>query len=315
MDNIKLLQVPFDFGQDSFGVRQAYSYLINRGLIQRLSQFAPTVEVGNLYFPAKSLRGISGNMKAKGECSRFNHMISDEISSLHLRSSFLLNIGGDHGLGLGTVHGLLSHDPETIVVWADAHGDINTPYTSKSANFHGMPLSFLLGLARDREFNWIRKLLPSRNLIYFGPRELDKAEKNIIDELGIQYFSSEMINEEGADVLLTQALSNIDPLGIKPIHLSFDVDVFDSYDMRSTGIRVKSGPRLDEVFIMAETLAQTLRLRSMDVVEFNPLIGTKQEVEVSSDIIIELIEVIMDKIFPDIQTTRFNDEKLNQSFY
>ena len=53
-----------------------------------------------------------------------------------------LTLGGDHSIGVGTVHGHLKAQPETSLLWVDAHADINTPATSNSGNAHGMPLSF-----------------------------------------------------------------------------------------------------------------------------------------------------------------------------
>jgi arginase len=31
-----------------------------------------------------------------------------------------------------------------VVIWIDAHADINTPLSSASGNIHGMPLSFVV---------------------------------------------------------------------------------------------------------------------------------------------------------------------------
>ena len=43
-------------------------------------------------------------------------------------------------MGLGTVAGTLQHDPDTVVLWVDAHADINTLETSTTGNMHGMPV-------------------------------------------------------------------------------------------------------------------------------------------------------------------------------
>ena len=55
-----------------------------------------------------------------------------------------LTLGGDHSIGIGTVHGALKARPNTSILWVDAHADINTPQTSASKNLHGMPVSFNL---------------------------------------------------------------------------------------------------------------------------------------------------------------------------
>jgi hypothetical protein len=52
-------------------------------------------------------------------------------------------------MAAGTVHGHLKAQPDTVVVWVDAHADINPPLASKSGNFHGMVLSFLVHELQD----------------------------------------------------------------------------------------------------------------------------------------------------------------------
>jgi arginase len=291
------LGIPFDYGQIHIGVRLAYEALIERGLLNRLSEFAGIENCGEMKIPFKTPEEKWKKIKHIEKCAIINYEISKQIEHMDLSSSFLLNVGGDHGMALGTVHAMLMKEPETVVVWADAHGDINLPESSPSGNFHGMPLAFILGLASDDNFSWVFRHLIPKNLIFFGPRDLDPWEKDIIKSLGIQYFSSEEINRIGSQKVVEMALYRADPRGVKPIHLSFDVDLFDAYDIKATGTRVNSGPRLEEVFLMGGLLAQTGRLRSMDLVEFNPLLGTEEEVEASADIILKFVETTIGQVF------------------
>ena len=58
-----------------------------------------------------------------------------------------------------------------------------------------------------------------------------------------------------------------------PIHVSFDVDALDPSYVSSTGTRVDNGMHPQEVrSIILETMRQE-SLVSLDVVEFNPLLG------------------------------------------
>lgn len=50
---------------------------------------------------------------------------------------FVLTVGGDHSVSLGSVAGILRARPATRVLWVDAHADINTPCGSASGNMHG----------------------------------------------------------------------------------------------------------------------------------------------------------------------------------
>ena len=46
-------------------------------------------------------------------------------------------------MAIGTLMGHARVHPDMVVLWIDAHADINTPLTSDSGNIHGMPLSFV----------------------------------------------------------------------------------------------------------------------------------------------------------------------------
>lgn len=267
MNTVKFLGIPFNAGQPHLGVEKAPKSLREAGLLRNLGRVE---DLGDLDFSLCGERTM-GPVKNERLCGLGNALISEAIASEDLSESFLLNAGGDHGLSLGSIHGLLHHYPDLVVIWADAHGDINPPEASSSGNFHGMPLSFLLkGDQGRRSFSWLRRRLKPGQLIYMGPRDLDTAEKQIIEDLGIQWYSSQDLNAYGSRALLKRALRIADPRGMKPIHLSFDVDVFDSLDVVATGTRVSEGPRRDEIFSLGQEIALTGRLRSMDLVEINP---------------------------------------------
>jgi arginase len=295
MDKIKILNIPFDFGQPHTGVRKACDYLVSHGLIQELNNICSDVELSIVSFPIKSEPFFSDNIIDIEANSLMNYRISRQISQQNLGDSFLLNIGGDHGMGLGTVHGILNHDPDTIVIWADAHGDINTPLTTPTGNFHGMPLAYLIH--ETDPLPWMKHKLDPKHLIIFGARDLDQGEKDIIKKRGIQYFSSDEINRVGAQEVLEMALHRADPYNKKPIHLSFDVDLCDAMDMRATGTKVNHGPKLEEVFMMGGFLAQTGRLKSLDLVEFNPELGYSSEVEAAAEFIVDFLKVTLNQVF------------------
>lgn len=301
MQKIKLFGIPFDFGQDHSGVRAGLQHLKKNGLISRLEKLSPVTEIGEIKYPQKIVEPRIDGIKNIKQSSIGNKIISESIESFELDSSFLLNVGGDHGMALGTVHGILGQRPESVVIWADAHGDVNTPQTSPSGNFHGMPVAFLLHISKHPEFEWVRhKLLPSR-LILIGPRDLDQGEIEIIQRFGIQYFSSDDLNRMGAKEVLDLALHRADPLNSLPIHLSFDVDIFDENDVESTGTRVADGPKVQEVFRLGTLLGETGRLKSMDLVEFNPLIGNAEQVKASTDLVLNFLETTLKAVFSPSQ--------------
>ena len=142
---------PYHFGQPHEGVKDAATVLRSLGLVDGLRDISKVIDLGNLDFSLCKNGPLPSSIKNEKKNAMANELISNCIASENLKDSFLLNIGGDHGMALGTIHGILSHRPNTIVVWADAHGDINTPSSSQSGNFHGMPLSFLLGIPKKKK--------------------------------------------------------------------------------------------------------------------------------------------------------------------
>jgi arginase len=65
------------------------------------------------------------------------------------RPKRLLTAGGDCAVDIATIDYLNGLYPNLTVVWIDAHLDANTPETSPSGNFHGMPVSAILGRAPE----------------------------------------------------------------------------------------------------------------------------------------------------------------------
>ena len=72
-------------------------------------------------------------------------------------------LGGDHSLGIGSVHGTANATAKTCgdigLIWIDAHPDINTPMTSSSGNLHGQSMAFILHELNEyvpelRGFEW-----------------------------------------------------------------------------------------------------------------------------------------------------------------
>lgn len=289
---INLIGFPYHYGQRLDGATLAATHLRQNGLIEKLENVAVVKDLGNVSMPFEKQNKVFNNIKDAEANSAANYLISETISCLD-PNDFILSIGGDHGMGLGTIHGILNLHPDSVIVWADAHGDINTPLTSPSGNFHGMPLAFLLHVAKDPRFSWIKNKLSQHKLILIGQRDLDQGEKEIIEQYGIQCFSSEELNRIGAKEILDMALNKADPLGVCPIHLSFDVDLFDGMDIPSTGTKVYHGPRLEEVFLLGGLLGETGRLKSMDIVEFNPNLGTFKEVQASTELIMDFIELTL----------------------
>ena len=217
-------------------------------------------------------------MKNPRAVSSVTKQLSGQTYYHSKQGRFVLTLGGDHSIAIGTIAGTAKATRERLhrelaVIWVDAHADINTPETSNSGNVHGMPCAFLTGLASSDHseiFSWLQpdQLISTAKLVYIGLRDVDRGEKRILREHNIKAFTMHDIDRHGIGRVMEKALAHIGT--DTPIHLSFDVDALDPQWAPSTGTPVRGGLTLREGDYIAETVHETGQLVAMDLVEVNP---------------------------------------------
>ncbi|VDH90705.1 arginase [Mytilus galloprovincialis] len=258
---IGLVGVPFSKGQQRDGTEKGPGALRNGGLLETLTSIGHDVhDYGDLPLDFSDDKegqiGVAKNPKTVGHASK---MIADKVSEVVKSGRTCLALGGDHSMAIGTIYGQHQVQPDQVVLWIDAHADINTPLTSGSGNMHGMPLSFLVKeldpyLPKIPGFEFVKPCLTAKDIAYIGLRDVDPGER-----------------------------------GKRPIHLSFDVDSLDPSLAPSTGTPVLGGLSLREGLYIAEEVANTGRLSVIDVAEVNPSLGSEQDVETTVKNTIEFI--------------------------
>jgi len=313
-----VVAVGFSGGQCKPGVDAAPSALISAGLLNQLHDelgydLHGDTEVNNYNgFLPKSDPDHRG-MKNPRAVSSVTQQLSEEVYSHAKAGRFVLTLGGDHSIAIGTICGTAKAIRERLgremaVIWVDAHADINTPDSSLSGNIHGMPVAFLTGLAstinpnatngtsangsatngsrtndsstndtttEPLPFSWLPPAPPLSvsKLVYIGLRDVDRAEKLILRQYNIRAFSMHDIDRHGIGRVMELALAHIG--ADTPIHLSFDVDALDPQWAPSTGTPVRGGLTLREGDYIAEVVHESRQCVAMDLVEVNPSLEIK----------------------------------------
>ena len=109
------------------------------------------------------------------QTSHFRQILAD--SKLNKVST----IGGDCGIEIVPISYLNKLYQEDIcIVYIDAHADLNTPDSSPSKTFHGMPLRTLLGEGNKKFIDLLFSTLNPEQVCYVGLRDLDEPEKEYI---------------------------------------------------------------------------------------------------------------------------------------
>ena len=205
-------------------------------------------------------------------------------------------LGGDHCLGMGAITAVAQHCRDTgkrlRVVWLDAHSDFNTSAVTPSGNIHGMPVACLCGIGPDALTRLGRDFptMDARDLRQIGIRSVDAEEKRLIKDNGIDVYDMRYIDENGMKRTMEAALEGVDEN--THLHVSFDVDFLDPSIAPGVGTTVPGGPNYREAQLVMEMIADTGRLLSLDIVELNPVIDTRN---LTAELVVDLVESLFGK--------------------
>ena len=246
----------------------------------------------------------------KEQCQRVSDAVKETISS----GNFPIVLSGDHSSALGTISGIKAANPEkTIgVIWIDAHADLHAPYTSPSGNIHGMPLAAAMNMdnlgakinepGENTAKQWDElknigipgpKIIPA-HLVYFGLRDFETAEKQIIDQYEILFFEVEETRAKGLEFCIQKALKQLN--SCDQIYISFDVDSLDcdrvSY---GTGTPVPIGFSSGEIKELLALFITTKKVCCVEFTEVNPLLDNKgnKMAETAFEILDQLVVDLM----------------------
>ena len=189
-------------------------------------------------------------------------------------------LGGDHSLAAGSVAATAAcagrRGKRVGLLWIDAHGDMNTPGTSRSGNVHGMPLAALLG-PQPAELAAIGPITPAvdaAGAVLVGVRDLDRAERRQVVSSGVHVFTMKDIDRLGMATVAERAL-DLAGDGTDGVHVSLDLDACDPGIAPGVGTPVKGGLSFREAHLLMETVADSGHLRALDVVELNPTLDDR----------------------------------------
>ena len=104
---------------------------------------------------------------------------------------------------------------------------------------------------------------------------LDKGEIELINELKMNVWTTEQINKEGTSKVINDLLTLIKEKNIKNIHLSYDIDCLDPDYVPGTGTPVNDGLTYSQSKELLEAILGTSLVKSMDFVEYNPMLDKK----------------------------------------
>lgn len=205
------------------------------------------------------------NIKAVND---FNERLFDIIKK---EEDFVITIGGDHSIAIGSALASLYKSKNLGIIWIDSHADFHNLETTISGNIHGMPFATICGQNGKELSNFFKgDYYDCRNAVLVGGRDIESPEYKNLEKAGVKIFTTQDIKKYGAKEIMKKAF-DIAKVGTKGVHISYDLDVIDPKEAPGVSIKAKDGISKKEALEILESIIEEKNnIRSFDLVEFNP---------------------------------------------
>jgi arginase len=216
---IQIIQVPYDCGYKDTRQGLAPDYFLKNNLVQMLEDDGHQVNVSRIDAESQFTLEV-------GTAFELNRRLSDEVRNTVAAGRFPLVLAGNCNSCLGNIAGV---NPDRLgVVWFDAHGEFNTPETTRSGFLDGMPLATATGRCWKALAKTIPGFAPVKesNVILVGARDLDDEEQRQLEQSDIAMVRSASRTDGAILKSIETALSSLRD-HVKGVYLHIDMDAFE----------------------------------------------------------------------------------------
>jgi len=199
------------------------------------------------------------------------------------------------------------------IIYIDTSVDINTKTYDNYDEYVNSVISDVLGLNEENCFSFSRiKLLPS-NLIIIGIDEDNNIYKDLIENLGIELYSYQLLKEKGIKKIMDFIVENNKD---NNIHIVIDLECM-NYKISPSVLRTKNSENTfnnDDIKLICSHLSKLNLINSIDITGYN--FGSKEEKEkhhISNTMTIKTIDIIFNTLL-NIKEKKINLFDENSKF-
>ncbi|MFD1984978.1 arginase family protein [Mesorhizobium newzealandense] len=258
---ISIILAPYDSGHYHGGMGQGPDALISGGLVDALTMAGHDVAVEEI--------GRVGDAQEREIATGFAvcNAVAAEVRLARDSGRFPIVLAGNCLTSAGAVAG----EGADAIIWADQHGDLNTPETSIYGFLDGMALATVLGLCwrpMAAAIPGFQPIDPSR-CVLVNARDLDPTEKQLLKTLPI-------IRTECPGV--AQATERLKAAGAKRAHMHLDLDVHNPEDLQANRYISSGGPSPEQLRDAACAMALAVPVVGITVSAYDPAFDAQADV-------------------------------------
>lgn len=268
--HIHLLLVPSSLGQEeNSGASLSPLRYVQAGIEQVLLDKDFTVTVERIHqdelHPDPQSASIAVNKK-----------LAQAMKQALLAGEFPLVVSGMCDVSLGILAGF-DHS-HTGIVWFDAHGDFNTPETTRSGFFGGMPLAIVTGHCYQDLWAHVGNStpIPETQTLLVGVRDLDPQERVRLEHSAISVVTIDELQQAEQTTEGTFAL-DASASRVQDVYLHLDIDVVDPQEAPGVDYPASGGPSAQEVEQAICTIAKHLPIKAAALTAYNPELDQEEK--------------------------------------
>lgn len=204
----------------------------------------------------------------------------------------IVTIGGDSSIIASTIPAINESymkvqgqeavsDLKILII--DAEPNLHNQATFNNACLNRMSMGSVMGIMETPIANF-KLLMDTNQIIYLGLRNLDDTEEEILNDMGIIYFSMDKINVLGIDNVINTIKNYI---GSDPLHLSVSMKGFDPKIAPSVTTKHEGGIVYEDMIKITKGISQSIV--SLDIVEFDANVGSEREKRLTGELCRQII--------------------------
>jgi arginase len=259
---IQILAVPYDSGNRGVRMGAGPEALLEAGLENALRDSGHRVHTKIAEIPEGAWRA---EIQTGFELMR---MLAAAVREARESDRFPIILAGNCNTAVGTLAGLGAD--ATGVAWFDAHGDFNTPETTRSGFLDGTAVAIITGRCWTQLADTVPGFKPiaDERVCLIGTRAVDSLEGALLEQSSVEVIEPKQLRAS-----LARTLARIrHHVGTMYVHL--DLDVLDSSVAAANSYAVSGGLTLEDVEFALSQIGREFRIAGITLSAYDPAVDT-----------------------------------------
>ena len=260
--DIQLLAVPYDSGNRGARMGAGPERLLDIGLERVLREQGHRVGSKVLDLPYGAWHA---EIQTSFELMR---MLASAVREARESDRLPIVLAGNCNTAVGTLAGLGTDS--TGVAWFDAHGDFNTPETTRSGFLDGTAVAIITGRCWTQLADTVPGFKPisDERVCLIGTRDVDSLEGSLLEESSV-----EVIEPKHLRSALTRTLKSIRE-HVEMMYVHLDLDVLDSAVAPANQYARSGGLTLEDVEHALSQIGREFRIAGITLSAYDPAVDT-----------------------------------------